>query len=362
MSLALRLAVKGRGTASPNPMVGAVVVRKGRIVGRGFHLRPGQPHAEILALRQAGTRARGGTLYVTLEPCCHRAKRTPPCVPAVLRSGISRVVIAMRDTNPSVSGRGATALRRAGLSVTLGVAREAAEALNRVYRHWVKTKRPYVTLKAGMTLDGKIATASGESRWITGERSRRDVHRVRSRVDGVLIGIGTVLRDNPSLTARTGPRLNRLASRQPLRIVVDSRLRIPITARVLSQQDRVKTIVVTTGAAPAFRLSALKRRGVESMICPAVRGRVSLSALLNELGRRGVTSLLLEGGSVLNGAMLRAKLVQRVRLYIAPVLLGGDDAKGLIGGTSPARLAQAVALRQGRIGSLGGDMVVEGDV
>ena len=362
MTLALRLAEKGRGTASPNPMVGAVVVKNGRIVGEGFHLRPGQPHAEILALRQAGTRARGATLYVTLEPCCHLLKRTPPCVPEVLRSGINRVVIAMRDPNPSVSGRGAAVLRRAGLSVTLGIARDEAKELNQAYGHWVRTKRPYVTLKAGMTLDGQIATASGESQWISGDRSRREVHQLRSRVDAVLIGVGTVLCDDPSLTARTGAQLQKLARRQPLRIVVDSRLRIPIKARILSQQNRTRTIVATTGSAPASRQSALKRRGVETITCPTVHGRVSLSALLNELGRRGVTSLLLEGGSELNAAMLRARLVQHVRLYLAPMLLGGDDAKGVIGGKSPVRLAQAMTLRRRRIRSLGGDIVVEGDV
>lgn len=362
MSLALRLAEKGRGTASPNPMVGAVVVKNGRIVGQGFHRRPGRPHAEILALRQAGPRARSATLYVTLEPCCHRAKRTPPCVPEVVRSGVSRVVIGMRDPNPSVSGRGAAALRRAGLAVTLDVAREEAEEQNHAYRHWIKTKRPYVTLKAGMSLDGQIATASGESRWITGEQSRRDVHRLRSRMDAVLVGVGTVLRDNPSLTARSGARLNTLTPRQPLRIVVDSRLRIPLKARILLQQHRAKTIVATTRAASSSRQSTLRRRGIETITCPAVCGRVSLPDLLNELGRRGVTSLLLEGGSELNGAMVRAGLVQRVRLYVAPTLLGGDDAKGVIGGKSPARLAQALTLRRRWIRPCGGDIVVEGDV
>lgn len=362
MTLALRLAQRGRGTASPNPMVGAVVVKAGTIVGRGFHLRPGLPHAEICALRQAGVQARGATLYVTLEPCCHLRKRTPPCVPEVLRSGISRVVIAMQDPNRSVSGRGIAVLRRSGLSVTVGVARREAEEVNKAYSHWIRAKRPYVTLKAGATLDGQIATASGESRWITGRQSRREVHQLRGQTDAVLIGVGTVLSDDPALTARIGKGLSRLAPRQPLRVVVDSRLRIPFKSRILSQQNVAKTIVATTGRASAARRAALERRGVKTIMLPVVDGRVSLSALLKELGRRGVISLLLEGGSRLNGAMLRAKLVDHVRLYLAPTLLGGDDAKGLIGGDGPARLDQSMTLRHMRFRSVGSDFVVEGDV
>lgn len=362
MLLALRLAAKGGATTSPNPMVGAVVVRQNKIIGRGFHLRPGTPHAEILALHQAGKNARGATLYVTLEPCCHLEKRTPPCVPEILRSGLRRVVIAMQDPNPFVKGRGAAALRRAGLSVTVGVARSEAEELNRAYCHWVKTGRPYVTLKAGMTLDGKVATATGESRWITGEASRQEVHHLRGQVDAILVGVGTVLADDPALTARTGPRLDQITSRQPLRIVVDSSLRTPLNARVLAQQDKAKTIIATTAAASAERRSALQKKGIEILTVPAIKGRVSLPALLRKLGRRGILSLLVEGGSEVNAAMLTAKLVDRVRFYIAPLLLGGLDAKGLIGGNSPARLTSAIPLNHMVLRSLGEDVVVEGEL
>jgi diaminohydroxyphosphoribosylaminopyrimidine deaminase/5-amino-6-(5-phosphoribosylamino)uracil reductase len=362
MTLALRLAEKGQGTTSPNPMVGAVVVRQGRILGQGFHLRPGTPHAEIHALRQAGVQARGATLYVTLEPCCHVKKRTPPCVPEILHSGVRRVVIAMQDPNPSVKGKGAAALRRAGLSVTVGVARSEAEALNKAYCHWTKTGRPSVTLKAGMTLDGKLATATGESRWITGEASRREVHQLRSRVDAVMIGVGTVLADDPALTAREGPRLARLTRRQPLRIVVDSRLRIPLQAHVLAQQDRAKTIIATTAAAPVARRAVLLKKGLEILTLPTLQDRVSLPALLDWLGRRGIMSLLVEGGSEVNAAMLRAKLVDHIRLYIGPLLLGGRNAKGLVGGESPIRLAGAVKVRHVVVRSLGHDLVVEGDL
>lgn len=362
MTLALRLAAKGQGTTSPNPMVGAVVVKQGRIVGQGFHLRPGTPHAEILALQRAGTQARGATLYVTLEPCCHLKKRTPPCVPEVLRSGVRRVVIAMPDPNPAVKGKGTAALRRTGLSVMVGVARSEAENLNKAYCHWMKTGRPYVTLKAGMTLDGQLATASGESQWMTGKKSREEVHRLRGEVDAVLVGLGTVLADDPSLTARAGSALNKLASRQPLRIVLDSRLRTPLKAKVLASQDKAKTMIATTIAAPAVRRSALQKKGIEVLIVPAVDGQVSLPALFKELGRRGITSLLLEGGGEVNAAMLKAKLVDHVRLYMAPLLLGGQNAKGLIGGKSPARLANAIALRHVVTRSVGHDLVVEGDL
>ncbi|MFY4729536.1 bifunctional diaminohydroxyphosphoribosylaminopyrimidine deaminase/5-amino-6-(5-phosphoribosylamino)uracil reductase RibD, partial [Nitrospira sp. BLG_2] len=298
----------------------------------------------------------------TLEPCCHLKKRTPPCVPEILRSGVRRVVAAMPDPNPSVKGKGAAALRRAGLSVTVGVASSEAEELNKSYCHWMKTGRPYVTLKAGMTLDGKLATATGESRWITGEPSRQEVHQLRGTMDAILIGVGTVLTDDPSLTTRTGPRLDKLARRQPLRIIVDSRLRIPLKSQALSLQDKAKTIIATTAAAPAARRSALQKKGIEILTVPAIQGRVSFPALLNQLGRRGIMSLLVEGGSEVNAAMLKAKLVDHIRLYVAPLLLGGRDAKGVIGGESPARLAGAIKVQHVMTRSIGDDVVVEGDL
>jgi len=343
-------------------MVGAVVVNRGRVVGQGYHLRAGLPHAEVLALRRAGALARGATLYVTLEPCCHVKKRTAPCVPAIVESGVKRVVIAQFDPNPSVDGRGVAALRRAGMSVALGVARREAEALNEAYRHWMRTKRPFVILKAGMTLDGQIATSTGEAKWITSVSSRRDAHRLRAEVDAVLVGVGTVCSDNPSLTARVGARLLRRAKKQPLRVVVDSHLRIPLNANVLRRVQGTHTMVATTSAVPPARRRALARRNVEVLSLPAVAGRVSLSRLLDELGSRGITSLLVEGGAEINAAMLRGRLVQQVRLYIAPSLLGGNDAKGMIGGNSPRRLTAALKLRNVRTRSVGRDIVVEGDL
>ncbi len=362
MSTALRLAEQGLGQTSPNPMVGAVVVSKGRIVGQAYHHAAGEPHAEALALKQAGVLAKGATLYITLEPCCHLKKRTPPCVPAVIRSGVRRVVVAMADPNPMVRGRGIAALRRAGISVTTGVARQEAEQVNRAYIHWIRTGRPYVIMKAGMTLDGKLATASGESKWITSAASRAEVHRLRKQVDAVLVGIGTVLADNPELTARSGPRFERLARRQPMRVIVDSRLRIPLPSTVLSGQREAKTVIATTKRASSSRLSALAGRGIETLRLPAQRNRVSMPSLLKELGRRGITSLLVEGGSEVNAALLREKLVNSVRLYLAPALLGGKNARGLIGGKSPRRLAQAVTLRQMKTRLVGPDLLIEGDL
>ena len=362
MALALRLAAKGLGKTSPNPMVGALVVKNGRIVGRGYHQGPGQPHAEILALRQAGPYADGATLYVTLEPCCHLLKRTPPCVPAVVQSGVRQVVVGMADPNPSVKGRGIVALRRAGIKLTTGIAQKEAAQLNRAYLHWTRTGRPYVTLKAGMTLDGKVATAKGESRWITGPHARQDAHRLRSQVDAVVVGVGTVLKDNPTLTARLSDRPLKLAPRQPLRVVLDSRLRTPPTATVCTRQDRAKTLIVTTSRATRSRRRPFERAGVEVVSLSAKNGRVSFPALLTMLGKRGITSLLIEGGSTVNAAALREELVNHVVLYLAPTLMGGQDAKAVIGDRSPKRLAQALPLLHVTVRRIGEDLVVEGDL
>ena len=361
MTLALRLAAKGRGKTSPNPMVGALVVKNGRIVGRGYHHGPGQPHAEILALKQAGLRANGAILYITLEPCCHLLKRTPPCAPVVIQSGVRQVVVAMVDPNPSVKGRGIAALRRAGITVTMGTAQEEAAQLNRAYLHWVRTGRPYVILKAGMTLDGKIATAKGESRWITGPRARQEAHRFRSQVDAVVVGVGTVLKDDPSLTARLSDRPLKLAPKQPLRVVLDSKLRTPLTARICAKQDQAKTLIVTTSRASRPR-RPFGRAGVEILSLSKKNGRVSLAALMTMLGKRGITSVLIEGGSTVNAAALHEKLVNHVVLYLAPILMGGQDAKAVIGDRSPERLAQALTLRHVIVRRIGNDMVVEGDL
>lgn len=362
MALALRLAAKGRGHTSPNPMVGAVVVSHGAIVGQGAHRKAGGPHAEVLALSQAGSRAKGGTLYVTLEPCSHLKKRTPPCVPLVISSGVRRVVVAMVDPNPQVQGRGVAQLKRAGIRVDVGCLEAEARQLNEAYIHWVQTGRPFTILKSGMTLDGQIATAGGESRWITGETARMQAHRLRAGVDAVLVGIGTVLRDNPQLTARISTDAIRLATRQPLRVVVDSRLRIPFRAAVLQQQEYAHTVVATTRAAPSKKVARLQGCGIDVLVLPAAGGHVNLTGLWTRLGLLGVTSLLVEGGSQLNAAVLQAGLAQRLMCFVAPLLLGGQDAKGLVGGLSPRRLRDAVPLKNLRVEPVGRDMLIQADI
>ncbi len=369
MALALRLAAKGRGHTSPNPMVGAVVVARNRIVGQGYHRRAGAPHAEVLALQSAGDRAKGATLYVTLEPCCHRRKRTSPCVPAIIASAIRRVVVAMRDPNPQVCGRGLRQLRQAGVTVTVDCLREEAERLNEIYCHWMRTGRPFVVVKAAMTLDGKIATASGESRWITGDAARRHVHGLRRRIDAVIVGLGTVLRDDPQLTVRLGSSRSRARpDRQPLRVILDSTARIPATAKVLSPAagasdrsgGRSSTVVATTVKAPQRRIERLRAQGVTVLVLPLQDGRVSLRACLSRLGQMGITSAMIEGGSELNAAALRGGLVNRILFYIAPRLLGGQDAKGVMGGPSPRRLAETLPIADIHVRRLGSDLLLEG--
>ena len=361
MALALRLAAKAHGNTSPNPMVGAVVVAGGRVVGRGYHRNAGGPHAEILALAAAGRRARGATLYVTLEPCCHLHKRTPPCVPAIIAAGIKRVVIAMRDPNPSVHGRGMAQLRRAGLRITEGLLKNEAQALNPAYLHWITTGRPYVILKAAMTLDGKIATGAGESRWISGPPARRYAHSLRRQVDAILVGIRTVIHDDPELTARLseGNRKRQYAARQPLRVILDSRLQIPPRARVLKRKGNSHTLLATTSKAPLARMSQLRTSGVEVVRFPSEQGRVSLHSCLTYLGKRGISSVLIEGGAEVTASVLRAGLVNRLLLIVAPVLLGGQDAVGLIGGRSPKRLDDGLALKSWSWRPLGSDVLID---
>ena len=355
MARDLALAARGLGTTSPNPPVGAVVVRRGRVVGEGYHRRAGGPHAEALALRRAGSRARGATLYVTLEPCCHLDKRTPPCVPSIIASGVARVVVAAHDPNPKVRSRGLAALRRAQLCVDLGVGQAGAEKLIEPYRTLITTDRPFVTLKVASTLDGKIATARGESRWITGPAARGLVHFLRARSDAIVAGIGTVLVDDPSLTARTGAA----HEHAPLRIVLDPSLRIPLRAKVLKGR-KTPTLIVTTTHAPLAKRTALRKAGVETLVLPSRRGKIRWRTLLSELGRRGVAALVIEGGAEVNASALREGVVDRVLFFLAPLMLGGRDAVGAIGGRSPAHLSEALQLKRVSVMRVGPDILVEG--
>lgn len=355
MTLALALAARGVGSTSPNPPVGAVVVRQGRVVGRGYHQRAGGPHAEVLALRRAGTKARGSTLYVTLEPCCHLDKRTPPCVPMILKSGVSRVVVATHDPNRKVQGRGLRALRRAGLRVAVGPGRADANRLIEAYRTRLATGRPFVTLKVAATLDGKIATAQGESRWITGPESRKVVHHLRAQSDAILVGIGTVLADDPSLTVRVG----RSSGHNPLRIVLDPSLRIPSRAKVLTD-GKARTLLVTTSAGPTAKRTRLAGLGVDVLVLPAKKRQISWPFILRALGRRGVASLLIEGGAEVHASAMRAGVVDRVLFFLAPRILGGQDALSAIGGMSPTHLRGAWSLKEVTVTRVGEDILVEG--
>lgn len=370
MRRALELARRGLGRTSPNPAVGALVVAPdGTIVGRGFHAAAGTAHAEVLALEEAGPRARGATLYVTLEPCCHHG-RTPPCTEAIQRAGVGRVVAAMLDPDPRVSGRGAAVLRRAGVAVDVGVLEHETSRLLEAYIHHRRTGLPFVTMKVAMTLDGKVATRAGDARWISGERSRRTVHALRRQVDAVLVGVGTVLADDPLLTARppgtpapTGkPASADRAPRQPLRIIVDSAARTPPGARVLTAAgDPGRTLIAVTRGAPAARVRTLREAGAEVLLLPSTAdGRVDLGALARELGERGVLHVLLEGGPTLNAAALAAGLVHRVLVFVAPRIVGGSAAPGPVGGDGVARLTEAISVRDLAARRSGEDILLEG--
>jgi diaminohydroxyphosphoribosylaminopyrimidine deaminase/5-amino-6-(5-phosphoribosylamino)uracil reductase len=354
MARALGLARRGLGRTSPNPPVGAVIVRRGRVVGEGWHRRAGGPHAEIVALRRAGRAARGATLYLTLEPCTH-VGRTPPCAPAVIEAGLARVVVAAPDPDPRVRGRGIRAVRAAGIPVEVGVLAREARALTAWFRHFVTRRRPYVLLKLAASLDGRIATARGESRWVSGPAARRFVHRLRDRVDAVMVGAGTVIADDPALTCRVR------GGRDPLRIVVDGRLRVPPGARVVRQRSPAPTLIATTAGARAARRRALARAGAEVVAFPGRRGRLRLGGLLRALAARGVVSVLIEGGGELAAAALRERAVDRVLLVLAPVLLGGD-ARSALGPLAVRRLARAPRLAGGRRSRLGRDLLWEGAV
>jgi diaminohydroxyphosphoribosylaminopyrimidine deaminase/5-amino-6-(5-phosphoribosylamino)uracil reductase len=342
---------------SPNPLVGAVLVKGGRVIARAYHSKAGSPHAEALVLREAGERARGAVLYVNLEPCCHKEKRTPPCTEEILRAGVRRVVTAMEDPNPKVSGRGLARLRGAGIAVDSNVLESDARRLNEIYSAFITTRRPFVILKTAVSLDGKIATASGESQWITGEKARRESHRLRASVDAVMVGSGTVLRDDPLLTVRgfRGP------VHQPLRIVIDGTLKAPVDSKVY-QTTHAATLVATTRQAPDEKIRALEKQGVAVLMQEWRSGRVDLRRLMQTLGERGVTGILVEGGGELNAALLREGIVDKVIFFLAPKIIGGRDAIPAVGGVSPERLKDALRLRDLRVRKVGEDLMVEGYV
>lgn len=352
MARALELAGKGRFGASPNPMVGAVVVDSSRqIVGTGYHACCGGPHAEVHALREAGARARGGTMYVTLEPCSHSG-RTPPCCDAVIRSGLSRVVIAMKDPTPTAGG-GIDRLVEAGVDVVVGPGRDPSRRLNRRWLRCVSSGNPWVTLKAGVSLDGRIATRTGESQWITGEEARRRGLEMREEHDAILVGIGTVLADNPRLTRRLG--LN--PGEAWLRIVLDSSLRIPSECRIVTD-DPSTTLVVHTHLAPKDERQRLRDCGVQTLEAKATpEGRVDLEDLLPRLARIHITALMVEGGAEIHGAFVDRALFDEIVFFLAPMILGGN-APSAVGGLGVGRLADAQRLQFEAVERHGSDLEV----
>jgi diaminohydroxyphosphoribosylaminopyrimidine deaminase/5-amino-6-(5-phosphoribosylamino)uracil reductase len=351
MRQALRLAREGAGYVSPNPLVGCVIVKAGQVVGQGYHQRFGGPHAEVYALQAAGRQAQGAVLYVNLEPCSHTGK-TPPCVEAILRAGIGRVVMALRDPNPLVAGGGLARLHAAGIPVTLGVCEAEARELNEAFLKYITTQRPFVTLKCAMTLDGKIATRSGASRWITGPVARQEVHRLRHATDALLVGIGTVLQDDPQLTTRLSER----PGVNPLRVVVDSTLRLPLQARV-ADTTACRTLVATTVHAASAQQQRLQAQGLEIVTLPAYDdGRVALEALLQHLGTRSIASVLVEGGATLSAALLQRRLVDKALFFVAPKIIGADGIS-VVGACGVEHMEQVIRLRDLQGCKLGEDML-----
>ena len=355
MRRALALAARARGRTSPNPLVGAVVVQGGEVVGEGYHQAAGGAHAEVHAINHAGTAAHGGTLYVTLEPCVHYG-RTPPCTEAIIQSGIARVFAAHVDPNPKVSGKGIQELEKAGIRVCVGLCEPEARRLNEIFIKYIRTNRPFVILKSAMSLDGKIATITGESKWISSEASRLRGHEIRDTVDAILVGVNTVINDDPSLTTRLPGR----DGKDPARIIVDSECRTPLKARILNPDGDGYAIIATTKRASRERITRLEATGARVLVVEEKSNRVCLSSLMQVLGCKDITSVLIEGGSEINASALKAGIVDKVMFFIAPKIIGGTDAPSPIGGKGIQRLAEAHELRDLSVRSIDGDILVEG--
>lgn len=352
MLRAIELAKKGWGYTNPNPMVGAVIVKDGRIIGEGYHEKCGQLHAERNALKNLTESAEGADMYVTLEPCCHYGK-TPPCTEAIIENKIARVFIGSADPNPKVAGKGARILREHGIKVTENVCRQQCDEINPVFFHYITKKRPYIVMKYAMTLDGKIATASGKSKWITGAKAREHVHYLRGGYAGILCGIGTVLADDPMLNARLE------GAHQPVRIVLDSKLRIPYESQIVQTAGEYRTIIVCAGE--NSRREALERKGCEVISIPGGDGRIDLKELTAELGRRQIDSVLVEGGGEVHDAFRREQLVDHVCCYIAPKIFGGSLAKTPVEGPGINEVNEAMMLKNRRLTLLGDDILLEYD-
>lgn len=351
MYRAIELAENGEGHVNPNPLVGAVIVKENRIIGEGFHQYPGGPHAEINALSSCLETPKGASLYVTLEPCCHYG-RTPPCTEAIIQSGISTVYIGSRDPNPLVAGKGAAVLRDAGITIKENILKEECDALNQVFFHYITTERPYIAVKYAMTADGKTATVTGASKWITGEEARKHVHLLRRKYTGILAGIGTVLKDDPMLNCRIED------PRNPVRIICDSKLKIPLNSRICQTAREIPTIIACKAGEPE-KQSLLEDLGITVLTLPAADGKVDLSALMQELGKRQIDSILSEGGGTLHYSLLKAGLVSKVYAYVAPKIFGGKDGFCPVGGAGVQLPEQAYSLSEPKISVFGSDTLLE---
>lgn len=348
MELALELAKRGKGNVSPNPLVGALIVKRGRIVGRGWHRKCGEAHAEVCALKEAGKKAKDGILYSTLEPCSHWG-RTPPCTEQIVSAGIREVVIGMKDTNPLVNGYHELKFR--GIKTRIGILEEEAKKLNEPYIKWIKTKKPFVVVKAAMSLDGQIATRTGDSKYITGREARKFVHELRAEYDAVMVGSNTVLKDNPQLTVRL------VKGRNPIKIVVDSKLKIPLTAKIVKNEP-TKLIIATSNKSPKSKIKKLKQKGVHVLIVNTKQGRIDLKELIKELGKREVCSILIEGGAELNAEAIKSGIVDKVLFFISPQFIG----KGLsaLGDLGIANVDSSIKLNKLDYRKVGRDILIEG--
>lgn len=357
MLRAIQLAKKGEGWTNPNPMVGAVIVKDGRIIGEGYHKKCGELHAERNAIASLTESAEGATIYVTLEPCCHYGK-TPPCTEAIIEQKIKKVVIGSRDPNPKVAGKGAQILRESGITVVQDFMREECDRLNPVFFHYITTKTPYVVMKYAMTLDGKIATKTGASKWITGEPARQEVQHMRHRYMGIMAGIGTVLADDPMLNVRVE------GWKSPVRIVCDSSLRIPLDSQIVRSAKEYRTIVAYAGREEneeitekiTEKIERLHAKGVDTVCCPDEKGQIDLKKLMTYLGNEGIDSILLEGGGTLNDSALRAEIVKEVHCFIAPKLFGGKNSKTPVQGIGIGLPSEALKLKFTDICRIGEDI------
>ncbi len=359
MECALSLAGLALGYTSPNPAVGAVVVRDGVVVGLGHTQPPGSVHAEIMALQQAGPRAKGATMYVTLEPCCHYG-RTPPCVQAIIDAGISEVHVALIDPNPLVSGKGLKLLEEAGVKTYVGQYEEKAREINEGYIKYITTGMPFVIAKFAMSLDGKIATQSGDSKWISGDEARNFVHYLRHIVDAIMVGANTVVADDPQLSARGCSGKGGKAKQQPLRVIVDGKGRTPLSARLFEEPG--KTLIAVAKPFDAKKAEDFRRAGAEVVELPAKHGVIDLADLLSLLGKRQITSVLVEGGNKLFGSLFDSNLVDKILAFISPIIIGGEGAKSAVGGNGVRRVAEALRLNRVRISEFGDDILISGYV